>query len=124
MKLPYKIISFVLSIAVVLTVFPALSKANAADGVCGDFISWSFDDLGELTISGHGAMADYDSYAAVPWRGFYEKITSVKLSEGITSVGNNSFSMLRNLKKVTLPQSLDKIGASAFEKCYSLSKYI
>ncbi len=110
-----------MSIAVVLTVFPALSKANAADGVCGDFISWSFDDLGELTISGHGAMADYDSYAAVPWRGFYEKITSVKLSEGITSVGNNSFSMLRNLKKVTLPQSLDKIGASAFEKCYSLS---
>lgn len=60
-----------------------------------------------LTIIEEGAFASSD-------------LTSVKLPEGITEIGNYAFYGCQNLTSVTLPSSLKIIGKGAFEKCPKL----
>ena len=47
-------------------------------------------------------------------------IGSIKIPEGVTSIGRGAFKNCWKLKSVTLPSSLTEIGISAFEGCRSL----
>ena len=38
------------------------SVSAATSGTCGDNLTWTLDDAGTLTISGTGAMANYEYY--------------------------------------------------------------
>lgn len=44
-----------------------------------------------LTISGTGAMADYEDLSERPWDGYVGDITKVVIGDGVTSIGNNAF---------------------------------
>ena len=44
-----------------------------------------------LTISGTGAMEDYDTPDDQPWKEYRSTITSVVIEDGVTSIGNNAF---------------------------------
>ena len=87
-------------------------------GYCGDdsdpeSVSWTLTD-GVLTISGNGAMADFSSQDNQPWKQQRNHITSVIVDQGITSIGNESFAGLSNVTKVTLADTVTKIGDRAF----------
>ena len=60
---------------------------------------------------------------AVHGHAFYEctGLTSVVLSEGVSSIGNSSFNGCSALSQITLPASLQSIGNSAFYGCTSLA---
>ncbi|MBE6690267.1 MAG: leucine-rich repeat domain-containing protein [Ruminococcaceae bacterium] len=47
-------------------------------------------------------------------------VTSVVLSDGITSIGDRAFSLCRNLISITIPNGVTKIGAKAFQGCENL----
>ena len=90
-------------------------------GSCGktesDSVTWNLSDDGILTISGTGAMADYDLENAsspvnpTPWYQYKTDITEIVVEEGITEIGNACFARLDKVTKLTLPQeSLKKIG--------------
>ena len=49
-----------------------------------------------------------------------EKITQVKISDGITSIGSFAFCNFSNLQSVTIPESVISIGDCAFMACDSL----
>jgi len=88
---------------------------------CGDSLEWSFDpDTGELTITGTGDMYDWTSGEEVPWAEYAERITSVVIAEGVTSIGDNAFSGCTELTSVTVPSSVTSIGKDAFNGCTSL----
>lgn len=53
--------------------------------------------------------------------GAHENLTSVTISEGITTIGQNAFTECRNLASVSLPNSLVSIGLSAFGYCSALT---
>lgn len=93
------------------------------DVTCGENASWYFSD-GVLTISGGGAISDGDSPDSFGWAVVADKITKIKIGEGITSVGNFAFSSLENLSSVSLPMTLSSIGNSAFENCTSLESIL
>ena len=48
-------------------------------------------------------------------------ITSVKISEGVTSIGNGVFAACTSLTSVVFPSSLTSIGQGAFGKCSGLT---
>ena len=63
-------------------------------GTCGDNVIWELaltSTSGILTISGTGAMADYDDPDDQPWKDYRSSITKVVIGNGVTSIGNNAF---------------------------------
>lgn len=106
-----------------------------ASGTCGSGLIWRFNqDTGVLTISGQGAMYDYESVGDAPWFAFSNDIKQVIIQDGVTSVGENAFSNRRfsigninsylNMESVAIPDSVTKIGAYAFCGCGFSSVFI
>jgi len=99
----------------------SVNVANAQSGACGAKLNWSFSySTGELTITGSGAMANYDNGIAVPWFSYRNYITSVSLPAGITSIGDYAFSFCSNLTSITIPELVTSIGERAFSYCSGL----
>ena len=111
------------------------------EGQCGDNATYSFDPAtGILTISGTGDMWDYTSLTGhiAPWWTFarywstdpswkswshweeqydFTEVQEIVIGEGITKVGAGTFGSCGQLRNVTFPSTLQKIGNSAFEWC-------
>ncbi len=113
-----------------LTLFLALAAsvgtifAETYNGTCGDNLTWTLDtESGTLTISGTGAMTDYDdSYAKSPWYSSYRtSIKTVIIEDGVASIGNYAFDICSSLTFVTIPNSVTSIGDWAFSSCSSLT---
>lgn len=99
-----------------------LVKEKATSGACGENLTWTVED-GTITITGTGAMKDYDGYANLsPFRDLTD-ITKVVISEGVTSIGSQAFSGCKNLKSIELPKGLTSIGNYAFYDCTNLTIY-
>ena len=84
---------------------------------------WEYDDATRtLTVSGTGAMPDFNSFDDQPWKDVREKIKTVVIETGVTSIGNKAFTGCEVLTSVTLPESgLETIGEKAFMGCEKLS---
>ena len=101
---------------------------NEINGKCGDNVTWSFNTkTGTLTIDGKGRMWDYITYPDdIGWVKdedhsgdtnvfayiTRDKIKSVVINEGVTSVGGSAFDWCPNLRSVTIPKSVTGIGNS------------
>ena len=115
-----KIISLLLSLAMLLTITSGLNLtayANVQTGKCGDNVTYSLDtSTGVLTISGTGNMRNNDSP-------FYNNscVKSVIIENGVTSIGDLAFKGCRSLTSVTIPNSVTSIGRRAFCLCTSLT---
>ena len=85
-------------------------------GVCGDNLTWTLDmTTGELRISGTGDMYDYDGISnPAPWQKYASSVQTLTLEEGITRIGDQSFTVYFTLSEITLPESLTSIGHYAF----------
>lgn len=84
-------------------------------------LSWELNSNGVLTITGSGAMPDYDLNDTRPgWYDYRDQIYSVEIGEGVTSIGDNAFRGLEtaytNLNSVTISTTVTSIGAYAFYK--------
>ena len=89
---------------------------------------------GTLTLSGYGAMKDYESGDARPWEDYKDQITTIVIglngNSSITSIGNYAFSNLKNLKSVEITGNkaqkyeLKTIGEGAFSNCSALTKVV
>ena len=88
-------------------------------GICGDDLEWALETNGKLTITGSGDMYDYEVNNG-PWYALRDKIKTLTLSEGITTVGDYAFQSL-NFSEISIPYSLTAIGESAFRDCKKLS---
>lgn len=93
-----------------------------AEGTCGaegneENVKWVLNSNYVLTISGSGAMHDWDGSYDKPWGSYWKQISSVVVEKGVTSVGGRAFWCYDALTSVTLPESLVKIGAYAFFGC-------
>lgn len=79
---------------------------------------------GTLSISGNDATNDYTGFAIQlgysdePDSPFYENesIQKVKLSSGITALGNWLFAACFNLQSIALPRNLERIGDLTFNR--------
>lgn len=73
-----------------------------------------------LTISGTGDMADYNNEPP-GWDGYKEKITSIVIGEGVTSIGICAFKDCSGLTTITIPACVKRIEGIAFKCCSNLT---
>jgi hypothetical protein len=82
-------------------------------------LAWNLNN-GTLTISGNGAMPDYDFLNAAPWTPYYENITTAIIENGVTSIGSFAFFYCAALTSITIRESVTSIGMMAFSGCIAL----
>lgn len=83
-------------------------------GTCGDSLTWVLSpDNTTLTISGSGAMSDFDTFFKnAPWYAQRASITTVQLDEGITYLGDYAFLGCSALTEINIPQSVEALGCA------------
>lgn len=98
-------VAVLLAVVLVVAIIPA---ARAA-------FSWRLTD-GTLVFSGDGAMSD-----SIMWKKYqFGRATGAEVQEGITTVVDSAFSGLDKVSKVTLADTVTKIGRHAFNGCTAL----
>ena len=80
-----------------------------ASGTCGDNLSWTIKE-GVLTVSGEGAMTAVSLVSKQPWKSYTASIQEAVFEEGVTEIANYSFANCHNLKSISLPSTLTKLG--------------
>ena len=108
-----------LAAACCLLTFSAAAESAAASGICGKNLTWTLDAAGTLTVSGTGAMKDYN-YKGAPWYQSRDSIKAVVVESGVTTIGKYAFYDCSSLTGITLPEGVTTIGRSAFYGCSSL----
>ena len=86
-----------------------------------DGLTWTLYEDGTLTISGTGAMKDYNINDTQSPVINHQNVKKVVVEDGITNVGNYAFYFCENLTSLTLPDSITSIGDSAFDTCRGLT---
>ena len=109
----------ILTIAFLSSVLMCANAFAAATGRCGDSITWTLDDSGNLTLSGSGEMWN-NGYDDSPFKDYEIRKATVKY--GITSIGESAFLGCRGMTELTLPNSVASIGDFAFSDCSGLEK--
>ena len=86
-----------------------------------DGLTWTLYEDGTLTISGTGAMKDYNINDTQSPVINHQNVKKVMIEDGVTSIGNYAFYFCENLTSLTLPDSVTSIGDSAFDTCRGLT---
>ena len=127
---------FAMALILVLTLVLSVGSVSAAEptivdsGNCGkdgSNVTWTLDSNGLLTISGTGAMADYESktdsasgeeITTAPWG---NQAKTAVIGDGVTGIGNAAFYGCSGLTSVTMGSNVTSIGESAFRGCTGLT---
>ena len=108
-----RVLSIFLAVCFVFMLLPfGAYAATYTGGTCGTNLKWTLKGT-TLTISGKGAMSNYDW--DTPWSEKVESIVNVVIKDGVTSIGNSAFMSCFNLKNITIADTVQKIGSSAFQ---------
>lgn len=93
----------------------------ALGGYCGaegheEDVIWTYDpDEGTLSISGTGAMADYNtSDNRAPWYDLRSNLTKLVIEEGVTTIGANAFYAPYSFAEISFPASLEESKSASF----------
>ncbi len=91
---------------------PDANKSIGSGSLDGG-LKWNLTKAGKLTISGNGAMPDFDSSGNQPWIKNSSQIRNIVIENGVTSIGSCAFWNCGVLS-ADIPSSVTKIGNSAF----------
>ena len=119
-----RLLSVFLVLCLIFTLLPVGATAAAAtSGTCGSNLKWKLEG-GTLTVSGTGAMYNYDygSGRIQPWPG--DSIEEVVIGSGVTSIGNYAFEECHSINSVTIGKDVKSIGEGAFSTLYGGPKSI
>ena len=96
----------------------ASEETVVASGVLVSGHSWKIMSDGTLRITGSGAMP---SFSQSPWIGYVDRITSIIIDPGTTSIGDYTFYELGKVKTAVIPDTVTSIGQAAFCWCEGLT---
>lgn len=133
-----RILSLFIAITMLITgmsSIPVIASEIVKRGTCGDNLTWTLSTEGLLTISGTGAMKDYQAgwnsstgsqYA--PWYDYptneCNEVKSIIIESGITHIGNTAFYKCSNVQEIIIPDTVTSIGQFAFWDCSSVSNIV
>jgi len=105
-----------------MMLLPVVASADDS-GTCGSNVTYSFNEVSHtLTISGNGAIWDYDIESSnQPWVNYRDEILYVIIESGVTYIGQYSFDDCKAIISVEIPNSVTSIGDYAFNVCSGLT---
>lgn len=77
-----------------------------------------------VIVKGTGDMVNYKNTEPSPHTADSDKINFVNIMNGITKIGNNSFTDCVNIGDVVFPSTVKKIGNQAFAGCKNITEVI
>ncbi len=88
-------------------------------------ISWTLSEDGVLTVSGTGAIKDFDPLKPDEWLKLKsgETVKEIVICEGITEIGDYAFYKCDKATKISLPKSLKSVGDFAFMGCTKIAAF-
>ena len=94
--------------------------AIAQSGITGD-LRWELSS-GTLTLSGEGAIPDYEFMTEAPWFEFARDklINTIVIESGVTGIGDYAFYACESLTSILIPNGVVNIGGGVFYGCTSL----
>lgn len=92
-----------------------------ATGSCGESVIYTIYSDMSMVISGTGEMKDYVGEVPHIDATYYQKIESVVIEDGVTSIGEFAFYDFIHLTSLSVANSVTKIGNAAFYECTSLT---
>lgn len=95
--------------------------ATGTFGAEGKNLTWKLTDNGLLSISGTGAMPEWNTTSEVPWLPWDSYILSVVIGNEVTTIGANAFFGCSQMSSVTIGNNVSTIGKNVFYNCYKLS---
>jgi len=123
-KMTNKLLSIVMIIALILTIFsvPVAATEIVASGTCGTNVLWELNDEGTLFIKGSGVIADFTQHTFPKYYQKKDLILTAVIGENITRLGNRSFYDLPNLETIVFAENskLTSIGDGTFLECSNL----
>ena len=109
----------VLKVALTIALALSISISTYAQGGTTGPLTWSING-GTLTISGSGAMPNYNSTSA-PWYQYRNSITELVIENGVTTIGNYAFNECINIEiNLDFLDGITRIGTGAFLNCSKL----
>ena len=115
----HRLLALLLAFVMTFSLLPTVAwAADENSGTVDGDVIWSYDpNTTTLTISGNGAMPDYNP-VNVKKTGWYPKaFTKVIIGEGVTNVGAYAFYQHATLAEIELGNSVKEIHQDAFEGC-------
>ena len=100
-----------------------IPKLAYIEGTCGENVNWRLTNKGALTISGEGAMVNYQQMQT-PWNDYCGMIVKVVVKKGVTSVGDNAFAGCESLAEVEIAETVTVIGDNVFAECEALETVV
>ncbi|MGI5875020.1 MAG: S-layer homology domain-containing protein [Bacillota bacterium] len=121
------VIAFCFALCLLLALNVGVGAAVIDSGACGDNLTWTLDDNGTLTVSGTGAMWDFEEGSrsgntnTASWWSYRGSIRAVRVENGVTGVGKRAFGSddvggygYTALRSVSLSGSVREIRECAF----------
>lgn len=129
-----RMLAIYLLFAMFITLLPttALAAETVESGQCGDNLTWTLTSDGVFTVSGTGAMWDYQYYwpdyaNPTPWLKKYTssmaaeppvRLRKLVIEEGVTHIGECAFMHCADFTgPLTIPATVTSIGNCAFVGC-------
>ena len=120
-KTLYTILALMFCVGALLCLGSA-AWAETYSGTWGDYLSWTLDDTGLLTVSGSGGMPRASRITEIPWYNYSDSIRSVVIGSNLLNISEHAFENCTMLESVTIPDGVLEIDRKAFGACISLTE--
>ena len=99
----------------------SIEKATSITGSCGDNLTFYLDSTTNvLSITGKGSMYDFTTSNLPQWNSYSNKIVSIVITDGVSSIGNYAFYNCSAITSIVIPNSVTSIGNKALYGCNSI----
>lgn len=103
---------------------PTHEYSEAGDYIIRLTVNGTFSFYGSSSINQYSGILRHSSTSNTLNKVYLNSVQKIEIGNGITSMGNHTFSYCNSLKSVVIPNNITSIGTYAFNTCYSLKSVV
>lgn len=103
-----------------------ISNPDSADNNVWAYLVEDEENAGmyKLIVRGTGEIKNFNAYGDVPWVDEKDNVSKLIIEDGITVIGDRTFTYLKKIKTIQIPSSVTRINQFAFASCSGVNSPI